>query len=189
MSKPLGIIIVDKTGTLKHLLVKDFKPEEIYKKCGFKKDTGFVLQHTWKLNHEDVNYSFLVYAKEDGKANFENKYDFPPPIDNKLFFGKCAILCKVEDKYENLSLSFWKVIYENLFGGFEDLEDESDSSDELENVPKNKLTKSGYLKDDFVVDSDNELENAATDIGSELSEELYEDTCSEDSQSEDVKQK
>ena len=188
MSKPLGIIIVDKPGTLKYLLVKDFKTDEIYKKCGFKKDTGFVLQHTWKLNHDDVNYSILVYAKEDGKANSENKYDFPPPIDNKLFFGKCAILCKVEDNYENLSLSLWKIVYEHLFGGFEDIGDESDSSDELENVPKHKLTKDGYLKDDFVVDSDEETEqNLATDIGSELSEELYEDTCSEDSESDELK--
>jgi len=188
MSKPLGIIIVDKPGTLKYLVVKDFKTDEIYKKCGFKKDTGFALQHTWNLQYDNVNYSILVYAKEDGKANSENKYEFPPPIANKLFFGKCAILGKVENNYENLSLSLWKIVHEQLFGGFEDIVDESDTEDELDKIPKQKLTKDGYLKDGFVVDSDDETDqNMSNDIGSELSEELYEDTCSEDSHSEDVK--
>ena len=45
-----------------------------------------------------------------------------------------------------------------MFGGFEDLastafEDENEI-DELANVPKEKKTKQGYLKDGFVVDSD-----------------------------------
>ena len=37
MSQPLNVIIVEKVGTLKSLAVKDFKLEELYKKCGFKK--------------------------------------------------------------------------------------------------------------------------------------------------------
>ena len=37
MSQPLTIVIVEKTGTLKSLSIKDFKVEDLYKKCGFKK--------------------------------------------------------------------------------------------------------------------------------------------------------
>ena len=96
----------------------------------------------------------------------------------------------------------WEKMYEKLFGGFEDLtttaaEDENEE-DELENVPKNKKTKHGYLKDGFVVDSsdgdeeeeeddeDEEEEEAESesngeedgelvleDLGSELTEESY----------------
>ncbi len=52
-------------------------------------------------------------------------------------------------------------MYEKLFGGFDDLtstakEDENEI-DELENIPSNLKTKSGYLKDGFIVDDDDEV--------------------------------
>ena len=52
----------------------------------------------------------------------------------------------------------WKRVYEHLFGGFEDLGDESEeeSEDELDSVPPEKKTKNGYLKDGFVVDPEDE---------------------------------
>ena len=125
-----------------------------------------------------------------------------------MFFGSCAILAyfKKEDgskSYTDLSLQLWNKIYEKLFGGFEDLattaKEDEEEEDELANIPKEKKTKQGYLKDGFVVDSsdgddgkstsdtessttesDNE-ESEETDnndvvseeIGSELSEESY----------------
>jgi hypothetical protein len=54
----------------------------------------------------------------------------------------------------------WTVVYEKLFGGFEDIgaddsEDEEDEDDEDEDVPR---TKEGYVKDNFVVDDDEEEE-------------------------------
>jgi hypothetical protein len=103
-----------------------------------------------------------MYAKIDGKANTENKYDFPPPIDNTLFFGNCAILSYVKNDdntktYTNLTIPLWKQIYEKLFGGFEDLsttaKEDEEEEDELSNVPKEKKTKHGYLKDGFVIDN------------------------------------
>jgi hypothetical protein len=206
MSQPLTIIIVEKVGTLKALSIKDFKVEELYKKCGFKKGEDFLKQVEWNAKYDGKKYFIEVYAKTDGRGNSENKYDFPPPIDSKLFFGSCAILAylKQEDGsklYTDLSLALWNKIYEKLFGGFEDLaataaEDEEEE-DELANVPKEKKTKQGYLKDGFVVDSsdteenvfgsgseqgDDEDESEETeedddivieDLGSELSEESY----------------
>ena len=106
-------------------------------------------------------YIIAVFAKTTGKANSENKYDFPPPIDTKLFFGNCLIV-----RYEkeangsqipcSLSLEQWQKVYEELFGGFEDLsstavEDEKEV-DELANIAAKYKTSSGYLKDGFVVD-------------------------------------
>jgi len=206
-AQSLGIIIVDKTGTLKALNVKDYKEEDLYKKCGFKKGDGFSKQTEWKTKNDGKRYLISVYAKTDGKANAENKYDFPPPIDSTLFFGSCAIVASLksesgETSLTNLSLPLWNKIYEKLFGGFEDLtatciEDEEEE-DELANVPAEKKTKDGYLKDGFVVDSDGEDDNdseyetddeeedesedvsnsvgdeiVVLDIGSELSEEDY----------------
>jgi hypothetical protein len=174
-ASPLNVIIVEKNATLKMLSIKDFKEEELFKKCGFKKADDFTKQIQWNIKLNGSKYSVDVYAKTEGRANSENKYDFPPPIDTKLFFGNCAIIAKKQDlsdegkfKYTNLSLDLWEKMYEKLFGGFEDLtmtaiEDENEI-DELENVPKEKKTKSGYLKDGFVVDSsDTDEDEGVTD--------------------------
>ena len=210
MSQPLNIIIVERTGTLKMLAIKDFKEEELFKKCGFKKAEDFLKQTEWNVKYDGKKYYIQVFAKADGRANSENKYDFPPPIDTKLFYGCCAIVGYLKNSdgtklYTNLSIPLWDKIYEKLFGGFEDLaataiEDENEE-DELANVPKEKKTKQGYLKDGFVVDSSDADESASVsgseedtgesedtdetekddeedniviqDIGSELSEESY----------------
>jgi len=161
MSQPLNIIIVEKTGTLKSLAIKDFKIEDIYKKCGFKKGDNFIKHVEWNAKYDGKKYFLEVYGKTDGRGNSENKYDFPPPIDNTLFFGNCAIIAYFKEndnkKYTNLDLPLWKKVYDKLFGGFEDLADtaaeDDEEEDELLNVPKEKKTKQGYLKDGFVVDS------------------------------------
>jgi hypothetical protein len=159
----------------------------------------------------DTNtYYIKVFAKTDGKANYENKYDFPPPIDTKLFFGNCAIVASLKKDgaaFTDLSLLLWEKIYEKLFGGFEDLsataaEDEAEE-DELDKIPKELKTKQGYLKDGFVVDSsdtdeedddsfetiddatalekeDVNVVDEIEDIGSEMSEDSY-DYSDEDS--------
>ena len=52
MSQPLTIIIVEKTGTLKSLAIKDFKLEELFKKCGFKKSDDFIKQVEWNSKYD-----------------------------------------------------------------------------------------------------------------------------------------
>jgi hypothetical protein len=178
----LGILIVEKGGSIKDTLVKEYKENELFKKCGFKKEDGFVKQTTWssvKIN--GVKYTVDLYGKTEGKANTENKYDFPPPVDNTLFFGSCALVCRNEEsKMISLSLELWNKIYEKLFGGFENLADtcidDEEEEDELAGVSAEKKTKQGYLKDGFVVDSE-EDENEFTDVGTddEVEEEVSEE--------------
>ena len=199
------LLIIDKSGTPKVLTVKDFKMEDLYKKCGFKKPDGLEKRHVWVTKCDKTSYRISVYAKEDGKANTENKFEFPPPIDNSLFFGSCAVLVEhknVAGEYVPtiVTMDIWDKLYEKMYGGFENLGDtckaDDDESDELEAIPKSKKTATGYLKDGFIVDSDNEEdgdysdddsdeeENAEDDnnveelleledVGSELSEESY----------------
>lgn len=181
----LSIIIVEKSGDLKTLNVKDYKEEELYKKGGFKKSDGFIKHTEWNVKIDGQRYIIAMYGKLDGKANTENKYDFPPPIDSKLFFGACVLVGSVKNdkgvvSFTNLSLSLWNKIYEKLFGGFENLaltiaEDE-DEDDELAHIPKHKKTKKGgYLKDGFVVDSD-ENEEVVTDSTEDEDDELDDST-------------
>ena len=171
MTHSLTIIIIDKNALLKALTVKDYKPDELFKKCGFKKQEGFNLQIEWQVKLNGTKYLIQMYGKSDGKANTENKYDFPPPVDKKLYFGSCCLIGMIIDNsnktYINLSVELWNKIYEKLFGGFEDLtltcnEDETEE-DELEYIQTQmKTKKGGYLKDGFVVDSSDAEEDIDT---------------------------
>jgi len=165
MSQNISVIIVEKIGSLKSLTVKDYKEEELYKKCGFKKPDGFSKQTEWGIKLDGKKYIVALFAKTEGKANTENKYDFPPPVDTTLFFGNCVLVSTIKKDdgsfgLASLSLEQWDKMYEKLFGGFEDLaatcaEDEAEE-DELDSIPASKKTKQGYLKDGFVVDSDSD---------------------------------
>lgn len=156
------ILIIQKDGNMKELNVRDFNTEELYKKCGFKKDTDFGCCTTWNNKSKKFNFSNVqLWAKNTGKAGTENKYDLPPPVDNDLFFGSMAIVA-YDDKDEpcNMHEEIWGKYYEHLFGGFEDLaataaEDENEE-DELAHVPEHMKTKDGYLKDGFVVDDEDD---------------------------------
>ena len=155
-----SILLIEPNNSIKQTKVKDVTPENLYKKCGFKTQNEFSKKHTWTkiINNEKV--IIQLWAKETGKANNENKYDFPPPVDTKLFFGTCGLVridaTNNNNNIINLEKSLWTKVYEKLFGGFHDLgndEDDEMSEDELLNVDKHKKTKHGYLKDGFVVDS------------------------------------
>ena len=152
---PVSILIIDKNGSIKESNIKNYNEDELYKKGGFKSSTDFKKHCVWKnIKINNKNYTINVYGKIVGRANSENKYEFPPPIDNTLFFGSCVIVNVNNDNVDNLYLKEWKCIYEKLYGGFESLNDESDESDESDDdLPK---TKSGYVKDDFIVDDDYE---------------------------------
>ena len=186
MPQSLTLIIIDKCASLKNLTVKDYKVDELYKKCGFKKADNFILQVEWPVKLDGQRYVIQMYGKLDGKANMENKYDFPPPVDKNLYFGSCALVGMMRDDtnnrtYINLSIELWNKIYEKLFGGFENLAvtgaEDDDEEDELENIPKSMKTKNGgYLKDGFVVDSSDtedvvssETEDDNDDVSNDLS--------------------
>lgn len=160
----ITFIIVEKNGSLKDADIKEglICTEELSKKCKFKKVDGFIKRTEWNYSskNEEGNSSHRVivelWAKDDGVANHENKYEFPPPVDTELFFGACALIARdSKNNYINLTKDKWNKIYEYLFGGFESLvanEDDDEEEDELESVPKNRKTRDGYLKDGFVVD-------------------------------------
>jgi hypothetical protein len=150
-----AIIIVEKLGSIKQVNFKNYDENELYKKAGFKSAEGFKYHTSWTIDMDSKKYTISVYGKTIGKANQENKYEFPPPIDNTLFFGNCVIVKKLEsnsNEVVDLSESAWNEIYETLYGGFEDLGDEDSEEDaEDDDIPR---TKTGYAKDGFVVDDD-----------------------------------
>ena len=165
------LVIIEKGGSLKEQKVKNLTRDTIYKKCNFRKSEGFELRNAWLVKDKDVHIVEL-WSRDSGKSGTENKYDLPPPIDTPLYFGNMAAV-GVNNKGEliDLTIPIWKRVYEHLFGGFEDLGDESEeeSEDELDSVPPEKKTKNGYLKDGFVVDPEDEEDDESFEESEEES--------------------
>ena len=161
------LLIVEKNGNIKETKVKSLQVSELYKKAGFKSEEGFLEPVvSWPRPGVDpftLDYQIQVFGKIKGRAGQENKYDVPPPIDTTLFFGNVAMIAvRPDGGVVDLTMSAWEMVYEQLFGGFEDLvdshgrplddsEEDSEEDEELEGV---EYTKDGYVKDDFVVDDD-----------------------------------
>ena len=112
----------------------------------------------------------MVFGKDNGKAGQENKYEFPPPIDNELYYGNLVlqkgVITNVGDDNEktyiqDLSVDEWKEIYKKLFGGFDDCDnDDEDEDDEDEDDIYNlSTTRDGYAKDGFVVDDEDDYDS------------------------------
>ena len=118
----LTVLIIDKTGSVTEQTIKKFDEAELYKKAGLKSSAGFKMYTEWvvpELNGK--SYHVCLYGKADGRANSENKYEFPPPVDTVLFFGSCILLAKgADDAYVNLTEVEWNSIYDHLHGGFDD---------------------------------------------------------------------
>ncbi len=181
----VNVLIVEKTGEIRSLKIKDYVESELYKKAGFKSSEGFKLQTSWAVNVEGVEHKVLLFAKATGKAGGENKYDFPPPVDATLFFGACVLVGVRAGQPADLTPDQWSKFYEFLFGGFEDVaenlgdEDDMETDDEIEQMERElekelgkpvkiQTTKHGYVKDDFIVDDD-EIE----DEEDEMSDDSY----------------
>lgn len=162
-----SIVIVEKNGDLKDQEYKSSTTDELYKKCSLKKADGFGKVAEWTYSKKGENMITVeLWARNNGQANQENKYDFPPPADNDLFFGNCALLARDSNmSIVNLTVEKWNNVYEHLFGGFETLvdneDDDDEEEDELDNVPSIMKTKDGYLKDGFIIED--VLEDGASD--------------------------
>ena len=108
-----NILVIDKTKKISFIKVMNI--ENLYKKIGLKTEEGFLNHCEWIVSIPEYSCLYLhLYGKKIGKANNENKYVFPPPMDNQLFFGKCIIVAYVkkekEDEYISLTENIWNSI-------------------------------------------------------------------------------
>lgn len=155
----ISIVIINKAGNASSKKVKDIQEDKLYSKCGFKNENNFERRHAFKVKGGYV----FVYSKDSGRSNLVNKFEMPPPIDTVLYYGN--ILLVKSSSYSDFkpvhyTSQEWEKDYEKLMGGFEDLKDnatdDENEEDELADIPKEKLTKQGYLKDGFVVSNESE---------------------------------
>lgn len=117
----LSIVLVDREGNLKNLNVKNFSENELYKRCGFKKDTNFSLRCSISPTINYVQHKFAFYGKSEGNNNFENKYDLLSMLKVKIY-GSFAIVAYNENNEPiNLYVDNWNFIYEQLKTNCDDL--------------------------------------------------------------------
>lgn len=173
----VSIIIVSKTGEFKEKKVTDLKLDAVHKYINLKNSNNFDMVAQWNVEL-DKKYQILLYAKNKGRAGSENKFEFPPPVENELYFGDCVLI----NKLGSLSTSEWEDIYNYLYGGFEDLDDDEEEDDEEDD--NLQYTKEGYVKDGFIADdSDDEKKYSKKDKKkSKVEEESEEEVEFEDSE-------
>jgi hypothetical protein len=182
------LIIVDKGCNLKVTSIKNLQLDTLYKKCNLKKKDNLDNRTSWEI--KEGSYVTL-FAKDEGRANSENKYELPPPIDKELYYGSMVLIKHTgkeitNDNVEDLSLEEWNKLYEKLFGGFEDLNEE-DSYSEDDEIPEQFKTKDGYSKEDgFIVSEGEEGEEGEEDYISQEEDEAHSSTDDGDDAEEDV---
>ena len=121
MATNIGVLIVEKAGTLKPLCVKIYNETELYKRCGFKSNTNFHKRYDWCVTRDDKCYTIAAYGKDAGRIGFENNYSFPPPLNTISLFGNCVLVLYVQEAFnpetpvvKSLTIDFWNSLLTDL---------------------------------------------------------------------------
>lgn len=144
--------------------------DNLYRKCKFRKKKGFEKIHSWIILMNKQKIFLNLFGKDEGRHQSINKYELPPPVDKKLFYGCLGIVASKDKEIKvliDLTKEMWEKIYEKLMGGFEDLDNEEEDSEE-DYIPPQFKTKQGYSKEDnFIVDDDDITYNTSSTAASE----------------------
>ena len=80
-------------------------------------------------------FTLYLFGFTKGKAGTENKHEFPPPHDATLAFGDILlIVSKSENSFAEpvlFKVDDYEQFYSKAFGGFDDLDEEDESDDEI----------------------------------------------------------
>jgi len=120
-----AIVLIESSGLLKSLKAKDLTEETLYKKCGFRNADHFAKRATWTaLLKSNENITVSLWAKDDGKANYANKYALPNPVDKTSFYGPCTLVRTMQSTIVDLPLDMWTEMYD-LLTKTDDMKDET----------------------------------------------------------------
>lgn len=159
------ILIIDKTAKI--YFMKVVNTDNLYKKIGLKTEEGFFKHCEWNVSISQYSQLYInLYGKKIGKANNENKFNFPPPLDKEMFFGKCIVVAYTKNnkviQHISLTQELWNSIYLKL----------TNINEIIVDIPKNKKI---FLKNDELQLSSSEDENEEEDDEEEDEEEEIED--------------
>ena len=104
---------------------------------------------SWKWNALTLH----LFAYKSGKAGTENKHELPPPHDTILLFGE-ALLCATQgDSLISFDANMFKNFYNELNGGFDDLDEDEDDEEEDEEEEEEE-EEEAVEEEEEVVDND-----------------------------------
>ena len=154
-----GLIKLKKVGKsgVEIVPIKEPGQSKYHSLCGYRKSEGFERpKHVYQLRDGSIE----IWGRDSGAEKSISKWDLPPPLDTVFLYGDLLAVHKKANKIVAIGREEWEQVYEELFGGFEDLDgsEEEQSEDELATIPSEDLTAAGYLKDGFVVDDDTIVE-------------------------------
>jgi len=134
-------LILKKNGSYdKCILNKDIDLDNL-KQEDFIKNTK-KMKNLEKLGNWDINKNKLIfYGYSDGKAGDENKHELPPPYENNLYFKDIVVIKCVKDKLTELYEKDWLNYYEELYGGFDDVDTEEESYDDIDDTDDSFIVK------------------------------------------------
>jgi hypothetical protein len=104
-----------------------------------------------------------LWGYKVGKAGTENKHEIPPPHDSGLLFGD-AYMVAYSDKTMKISVPFtcdeYAEFYDAAFGGFEDIEEDSEQDSELgsEDDEETSDAEDGEIDEDEIEDTEEPAE-------------------------------
>jgi hypothetical protein len=101
----------------------------LYKKAGFKTAEGFQEQFVWEVSLDEEKYTIQLFAKKTGRLQ-KNAYNFPPPIEESVFYGNCLLVCTER----NLTAKLWDSLFESIYEKYDndELDDDEDTEELLD---------------------------------------------------------
>lgn len=114
------MILIDTKGSVKLCSEAEFN------KTGLDGDNYI---HTWRTQKDIV---LALFGKTKGRAGLENKYEFPPPADKTLLFGKCVLKILKNGLPFEIDLLQFQQMMDELHGGFDDVGSSSENETEEE---------------------------------------------------------
>jgi hypothetical protein len=179
-------ILINKSGDTEEIKINKITPNCISRCFKVKGKGKSEHLNKWVYNGMNIN----MYGYEDGEAGNENKFELPPPIEDKLFFGDLLfVFCDSKNNLQELSMEKFIEFYNETMGGFEDIED---TEDEEESEDEDESDESFIVKDDEYEtgDSDwkpqsNEESSTNSDSESESYDSEHEDEEEDDEEEDD----
>ena len=87
----------------------------LHKIAGFRNNNGFLLQETFIVSLNEVEYKISLYGKIKGKSNDTNKYVFHP-LSIKKYIGNCLLIRHdLDNSILPLFLNEWDQIKDIIF--------------------------------------------------------------------------
>lgn len=127
--------VLDKENNVTIKSTKSF--DTIYKTCGYRKSTDFVILHTWdSIEISDKMLSVSLWGKDTGKANNINSSEILENMTKKIYGNVVFVFSYDENMISDIDMSHWCEFKENHVNTPQTPCSESDYTfdEELENV-------------------------------------------------------